>query len=64
MLGLRARDPIMKLRQQLLDAEQVNEPELEEIETRAKKEVDEAYQFARDSDYPKPEAALDDVFTS
>lgn len=62
--GLRARDPIMKLRQQLLDTEQMNEQELEGIETRAKKDVDEAYQFARDSEYPKPEAALDDVFTS
>lgn len=54
----------MKLRQQLLDAEQITETELEDIDTRAKQQVDEAYQFARDSDYPKPEAALDDVFTT
>jgi acetoin:2,6-dichlorophenolindophenol oxidoreductase subunit alpha len=25
-------------------------------------EVDEAYQFARESEYPKPEAALEDLF--
>ncbi|MGI2328982.1 thiamine pyrophosphate-dependent dehydrogenase E1 component subunit alpha [Planococcus sp. YIM B11945] len=62
--GLRQLDPILKLRKQLMEAEGINEAELEEIETRAKKEVDEAYQFARDSQFPKPEDALRDVFTS
>lgn len=62
--GLRQLDPILKLRNMLLEAEQVSEKEIEKIEKQAKKKVDEAYQFARDSKYPEPESALKDVFTS
>lgn len=62
--GLREQDPILKLRNRLVDSESVTEAELEEIEKRVKQEVDEAYQFARDSEYPAPEDALKDVFSS
>ncbi|WP_147802821.1 thiamine pyrophosphate-dependent dehydrogenase E1 component subunit alpha [Alkalicoccus halolimnae] len=61
--GLRKQDPILKLKKQL-QADGIADTELEEMEQLAKKAVDEAYQFARDSDFPKPEAALQDVFTS
>ena len=62
--GLRQQDPILKLRNSLVEAKGATEKELKNIEKRVKKEVDEAYQFARDSSYPAPEAALDDVFSS
>lgn len=62
--GLREQDPILKLRNSLVEAKGATEKELLKIEKRVKQEVDEAYQFARDSNYPAPEAALDDVFSS
>lgn len=62
--GLREQDPILKLRNSLVEAKGATEKELQKIEKRVKEEVDEAYQFARDSSYPAPEAALDDVFSS
>lgn len=62
--GLREQDPILKLRNSLVEAKGATEKELQKIEKRVKQEVDEAYQFARDSNYPAPEAALDDVFSS
>ncbi|HSP21142.1 MAG TPA: thiamine pyrophosphate-dependent dehydrogenase E1 component subunit alpha [Planococcus sp. (in: firmicutes)] len=62
--GLREQDPILKLRNSLVEAKGATEKELQKIEKRVKQEVDEAYQFARDSSYPSPEAALDDVFSS
>lgn len=62
--GLREQDPILKLRNSLVESEGATDKELEKIEKRVKQEVDEAYQFARDSEYPAPEDALDDVFSS
>ncbi|WP_241535801.1 thiamine pyrophosphate-dependent dehydrogenase E1 component subunit alpha [Indiicoccus explosivorum] len=61
--GLRELDPIVKLKEKLIE-KSTDEKELDEMEERAKQEVDEAYQFARDSNFPAPEAALEDVFTS
>ncbi len=62
--GLRQLDPITKLRMMLSKAESVSDEDLEKMETQAKQQVDEAYQFARDSSYPEPESALEDVFNS
>lgn len=62
--GLREQDPILKLRNSLVESEGATDKELEKIEKRVKQEVDEAYQFARDSEYPAPQDALDDVFSS
>src|SRR5690606_2194130 len=62
--GLRQMDPLLKLRKMLAESESINETDLETMEKRAKQEVDEAYQFARDSSYPDPESALKDVFSS
>jgi len=36
--------------------------DLESLEARVKKEVDEAIQFGRDSEYPAPNEALERVF--
>jgi len=62
--GLRQKDPIEKLKKMLAETESVSETDLEAMEKRAKQDVDEAYQFARDSSYPDPEDALKDVFNS
>lgn len=60
--SLRKLDPIEKLKQQLMQEHRVTEEEIREMEERALREVEEAYQFARDSAYPDPHAALEDVF--
>lgn len=62
--NLRDKDPIVRLKQHLLAEELATESELEELESRVKSIVDEAYQFARESAYPKPEAALEDLFVT
>lgn len=62
--GLRQLDPITKLKTMLSEVESVSDEDLESIEKRAKQEVDDAYQFARESNYPNPESALEDVFNS
>src|SRR5690625_2271375 len=61
---LREKDPIPRLKEYILSEGLANEEELGERENRVKKLVDEAYQFARDSAYPKPEAALEDLFVN
>lgn len=60
--SLKERDPILRIRKLLVDEYGVNTSEVEEIELKAKAEVDEAYNFARESEFPKPEAALADMF--
>jgi TPP-dependent pyruvate/acetoin dehydrogenase alpha subunit len=59
---LRERDPIARLKDHLLREALATEAQIEELEARARQAVDDAYQFARDSAYPEPEAALEDVF--
>lgn len=60
---LREIDPINKLREWLAGEGLASKEEIAEMEERAKKEVDEAYAFARESAEPRPEAALEDVFS-
>ena len=60
---LREMDPILQVRELLLAEDVTNEAALVELEARAKKEVDDAYTFARESADPEPEAALEDVFS-
>ncbi|PTX61849.1 pyruvate dehydrogenase E1 component alpha subunit [Melghirimyces profundicolus] len=59
--GLKEKDPIMRLRQHLLN-QGVQSNVLDTMETRVRQAVDQAYDFARDSEYPDAEAALEDVF--
>lgn len=58
---LRKKDPIVRLKS-LLEEQSVSSGELEQMEIRARQEVDEAYEFARNSSYPDPAEALEDVF--
>lgn len=60
--SLLEKDPIQRVKNALLE-QGVTDSELSDMEQMAKNEVDEAYQFARDSAYPNPEDALNDVFT-
>lgn len=59
---LRERDAIPRLKEYILSEGIADEQELTEREDRVKALVDEAYDFARESEYPAPEAALEDMF--
>lgn len=59
---LKAHDPIARLGAQLLDQGIVTQTELDDARAAAKAEVDGAFTFARQSPYPAPERALEDVF--
>lgn len=60
--NLRQKDPIEKLKAMLRDDFDVSEEEFVEMDNRARLEVDRAYEFARESAYPEPQAALQDLF--
>ncbi|MDN4593864.1 thiamine pyrophosphate-dependent dehydrogenase E1 component subunit alpha [Polycladomyces subterraneus] len=62
--NLKEKDPIVRLKTHLLRENAATEKEIEEMEARARMEVDRAYEFARKSAYPKPEAALEDLFAT
>ncbi|MFB6465757.1 thiamine pyrophosphate-dependent dehydrogenase E1 component subunit alpha [Cytobacillus sp. Hz8] len=62
--SLLKKDPIMKLKELLIKEKYMSIGEMEEMENKVKKEVDEAYAFARGSEYPQPESALEDVFNN
>lgn len=59
---LKAVDPIDRLGKQILDQGAATQKELDAARDAAKADVDAAMDFARTSPYPKPEAALDNVF--
>ncbi|MCD2138752.1 thiamine pyrophosphate-dependent dehydrogenase E1 component subunit alpha [Salinicoccus halitifaciens] len=59
---LRAKDQVNIYRDMIIKEYDVSENELEEIEGKVREEVDAAYQFARDSEYPDESEALEDVF--
>lgn len=61
---LREKDAIIRLKDHILSEGIATEEDLSEREEKVKALVDEAYQFARDSAYPKPEAALEDLFVN
>lgn len=60
--ALKAKDPIERLRKAMLDGGEVTAEEADAARERARREVDEAYAFARAADYPAPEEALTHVF--
>jgi pyruvate dehydrogenase E1 component alpha subunit len=60
--SLRKKDPIDRLKSLLLKEYSISAEEVEQMESRARGEVDEAYEFARNSAYPDPSEALEDVF--
>jgi pyruvate dehydrogenase E1 component alpha subunit len=56
------RDPIKRYRRNLLDTEVCGEKNLEAIDRRVEKEIEEAVEFAQNSPDPNPEDALEDVY--
>lgn len=60
--ALFTKDPIPRLRDQLVKFGSITEYDDKAIVARARKCVNEAIEFARSSDYPEPVEALDKVF--
>lgn len=60
---LREKDPLVRVKSLLMEAG-VAQSELAGMEERAQSAVAEAYQYARESAYPSPDAALEDVFAA
>ena len=59
---MHVQDPIPRLRDQLIKSGDLTDAEDKAIVARARKRVDEAIEFARASDYPAAEEALEKVF--
>ncbi len=59
----RARDPIPRLRAQLVEQGTLSEEEADAIVARIKAEMDEAVRFAEESPDPDPSSLLEDVYT-
>ncbi len=59
----RARDPIPRLRAQLVDRGILSEAEAEAVVTRTRTRLEEAVRFAEESPEPDPSALLEDVYT-
>ncbi|PLR96902.1 thiamine pyrophosphate-dependent dehydrogenase E1 component subunit alpha [Bacillus sp. T33-2] len=60
--ALLQKDPISKLKTYILSKGIASDKEIEQLDKRVKNEVDTAFEFARESKYPLPEAALEHVF--
>jgi TPP-dependent pyruvate/acetoin dehydrogenase alpha subunit len=56
------KDPIKRLRQQLVQNKMATDAELDEIENNVLRELDEAVKFAQESPEPAPEEALEDIY--
>ena len=55
--------PIKRFKSLLIKKEGLSQAEIDTIESEVKQKVNKAIEFAKDSAYPKPEEALEDVFT-
>ena len=60
--SLFAKDPIDTMKKLLVEEGVLSEQEAEQLKNQAQQKVDEAMEFARSSDYPEPEEALEKVF--
>jgi len=60
----RARDPIGKFKNQVLERNLINEDELAKIDSEIAQEVEEAVKFAEQSPWPAPEEVTTDVYVS
>lgn len=61
---LKQTDPILRLREQLLSQGWLSAEQDAQVRRQAQATVDEALEFARQSPYPQPQEALDDVFVA
>lgn len=60
----RERDPIARFRKTVLDRELLTEAELDEVDARVKRTIDDAVTFAEESPMPAPEELLTDVYVN
>jgi pyruvate dehydrogenase E1 component alpha subunit len=60
----RARDPIDKFRERVLERGLLSEEDLAEIDAWAEKSIDDAIEFAEAAPYPEPEDCFTDVYVS
>lgn len=58
------RDPLGKFRRRVLDRNLISEAELDDIDAKAKQAIDNAVNFAEESDYPALEDCLTDVYVA
>ena len=58
----KVKDPIKKLEKQLIDREIIKEEELKKMQDEIEMEIEETIEFARQSPYPEPQEALENVF--
>ncbi|MEV6236610.1 thiamine pyrophosphate-dependent dehydrogenase E1 component subunit alpha [Lentzea sp. NPDC051838] len=57
-------DPVLGFRQWLIEQGHASQDELAEVDARAAEEVEEAWEFARDSDFPEVDELYTDVLAS
>ncbi len=60
--GWKKKDPIERLRSQLLQNKMATEAEIEKIHNDTLRELDEAVKFSIESPEPEPEEALEDIY--
>jgi pyruvate dehydrogenase E1 component alpha subunit len=60
----RARDPIQRLRNFMLERGFATAQELDAIDQQVQEKIDDAWRFAEAAPYPSPEEALTDVYVS
>lgn len=58
----KVKDPIKKLEKRLIDREIIKEEELKKMQDEIEMEIEETIEFARQSPYPEPQEALENVF--
>jgi len=56
------KDPILKLRNQLIDAEIISAEEADRLVEGADRQIDEALEFAKASPLPDPSTAWEDLY--
>ena len=57
-------DPLGRFRQQLLKMDVMTEKDAKDVENACHRDVEDAITFARQSDWPKPEETLEDVYVN
>ncbi|MGD8565794.1 MAG: pyruvate dehydrogenase (acetyl-transferring) E1 component subunit alpha [Candidatus Bathyarchaeota archaeon] len=57
------KDPIIRLKKKILDEKLLDEADIKNIEREVSNEIEEAVRFAKESEHPKPQEALEDVYT-
>jgi len=59
---VRKYDPIQRFQKRLVDAHILDEEDIDGIEQRIRREIDEAVKFAEESPSPEPDELNDDVY--